>query len=332
VDQHFVTRFYLKGFCDPIPSPRHGESLWECDLVDGTIRRRSPKRVATERDYYSFVDAAGVANHSIEEMLAALESRGAPVVAKLRAGNLVVTPDERGQFILFVAFLIVRVPSFRNYLEEATGKLGESLLRVSAQHPEYFTRTMRKAMAAAGEEITDAKIEETRQLALDPGKHFKISGTRESSLAHALKVAMKIVQPLLRMDWELLAAPGGEHFISGDTPVTWRNPHVPEHLGGLGMPGTELSLPLGPAVCLVAKRKAQTAVTQVGDDCVRDLNRERVRHADRFVYADSEGAAREAMQTYATLRAEGIAHAPPFRFILLEDGRWPTAVRSQRLP
>jgi hypothetical protein len=333
VNQHFVTEFYLKAFCDPVRSPRHGASVWEVDMLAGSVRRKPPKRVATERDYYSFIDPTGEINHQIEEMLSAVESRAAPLVAKLQLTKLDLTEEERSGVAVFVAFLMVRVPAIRGYIEEAWGKLGESLLRLSARHPEHFKQTMTKALTAAGQPpLSKAETERMRQLALDPAKHFTIKGRPEASLAQALEMVIRIAGLLFEMRWELLAVTGSERLITGDMPVTWRDPTGPKAFGaGLGMPGVELSLPLSPSVCFVASWKGRPGVSVIRQDRVRDLNRERVRHADRFIYTASEAAAYRALETYAALKADGQAHATPVRVILFEEGRWPTAVTSPRL-
>jgi hypothetical protein len=329
MDQHFVTRFYLDAWCHPIPLPRHGRSLWECDLVERKTTRRPPKKVATEMDYYSVVTGDGTVDHGVESLLSIVESKGAPVVHKIRAGNFALTAEEREDLSLFIGFLVVRVPSLRNYMERAVGLAGESTIRVMAQHPEYFRRMVRKAMAAAGEEITEEEIEEARKAGLEPEKHFIVRGTRDFSLAQALKLAMTPVRYIHGMNWEFLVATGDVRFITGDTPLTWRNPNCPPPLGGLGIRGTEVTLPLSPTVCLLAKRDGATGVREVGDESVRDLNRERVRHADRFIYAPNETEARTAMETYKVLAASGDAHVPPFTMMIFEQGRGPIVVRGR---
>lgn len=114
--------------------------------------------------------------------------------------------------------------------------------------------------------------------------------------------------------------------------MTWRDPSAPKYFGaGLEMPGVEVSLPLSPSVCFVGSWKGLPGVRVIGNDRVSDFNRERVRHADRYVYASSEHAARAALETYARLRADGQAHATPVKFILWEEGSWPTTVTSPRL-
>lgn len=329
MDQHFVTRFYLDAWCHPIPLPRHGRSLWECDLVEQKTTRHPPKKVATEADYYSSVNADGTVDHGVESLLSIVESKGAPAVQKVRAGDFALTAEERKQLSLFIGFLVVRVPSLRNYMEQSAGLIGESIMRVMAQHPEYFRRMTKEAMAAAGEEITEKQIERTRKAALEPKKHFIVSGTRDFSLAQALKLAMTPVRYVHAMEWEFLVATGNARFLTGDTPVTWRNRNFPPPLGGLGIRGTEVSLPVSPTICLLAKQDGATSGREVDDETVRDLNRERVRHADRFIYAPNEAEARIAMETYKVLAANGDAHVPPFTMMIFEQGRGPIVVRGR---
>lgn len=214
-----MTEFYLKVFCDPVLSPRHGRFLWEVDVLTGAVRPQPPKRAATERDYYSFIDPSGALNHDVETMLSAVESRAAPVVTKLRYTRRDLTSEERSAVALFVAFLMVRVPAIRTYLEVALGRMGESKLRLAARHPEHFKRTMKARLAAAGKErVSDAEIEETWRLSVDPAKHFEIRGTPEVSLGLGLRTVIRLAELLFEMRWELLAVSGRGRPSPGTCP------------------------------------------------------------------------------------------------------------------
>jgi hypothetical protein len=286
------------------------------DTTEGRVKRRSPRKAARQANYYSAADADGALNHDVERLLSRIESNAAPVLAKLRRGDFALTEDERAHLALFIGFFIIRVPSTRNFLEETMGKIGEVMMEVMARHPRGFERMVRQVPELR--DITREEIEEARRAGLNPAEHFIIRGTPESSLSTGLRVATALALEIWRMRWEILMAEGGEHFITGDTPVTWRNPAARPLFGpGLGMPGTELSLPISPYLCLRGERRAGPGATKVGDDRVQDLNRERVRHAHRSLFADSAAAAEWAQKLYVNLRASGEAHARPFSFMIL---------------
>ena len=79
--------------------------------------------------------------------------------------------------------------------------------------------------------------------------------------------------------------------------------------------------PISPSVCLRAWWKDSQDVVEVGDSEVARVNRERVRFAEREVFASSESAAQTALQVYAELLEKGEAHANAISLMLIEgDG------------
>src|SRR5438034_571990 len=168
-------------------------------------------------------------------------------------------------------------------MERAAGKLGESMIRTISRHPKYFRRIVREAGI---DTMTEAAIEDARVRGLEPERHFVVRGTEDFSLGQALKLALTPARYIKDMCWELAVRAGPEQFLTGDVPVTWRNPHARPPFGaGLGVRGTEVSFPISPNICLLAARVGAEGVRDVPADVVCDLNRERVRHAARFVFA-----------------------------------------------
>ncbi len=315
MDQHTVTRFYLEAFCDPVTPERQ---VWAAHLQTGTFKRRSPRKVATEIDYYSRTLPNGGVDESAEQFLGLLESNAAPVLRKIRGGHFALTDDARHHLAVFVAFMMVRVPSFRNYLEEAVGKAAEALLRTAAQHPDYFEKQF--LVDPKGDVRTPEQVEALRQRALNAGTDIIVRGTRDLSLGYAFKSALLPVCILSRMRWQFLVSKE-EPFITGDTPVTKRNDRIrPPGAPGLGLRHTEVTFPISPYICFRAGWTEGPPIVEVGTDRVVDLNRERVRYADKFVFASSEQGARSACETYAELRERGDAHARAISLMLIEEG------------
>lgn len=283
------------------------------------IKRRAPKNAAVKADYYSIRRDDGTVDDRAEKLLSLVESKGVPVIVKVRHGRFELPPEEREHLALFLGFLITRTPGFRDFMERAAGKIGESMMREMARHPDYFRRVAREAV---GEEISDEQLEDARVRGLKPAAHFIIRGTPEFSLMQAIVQALTPARIILDMRWQFVITPGPEHFVTGDVPVTWRNPNTRPPLGaGLVLKSTELSFPISPEICLLGTWTGGEGVRDVGAEVVRDLNRERVRHADRFIFSCSEDGARVAQGMYDTLREEGGAHAVPFASFVSEEGQ-----------
>jgi hypothetical protein len=80
MDAHFVPEFYLKGFTDPDTPAGHKPYLWIYKIDERRWRKRAPKNVATEPDYYTFMDRDGNRQDNVEGFLADLEGRTATVI------------------------------------------------------------------------------------------------------------------------------------------------------------------------------------------------------------------------------------------------------------
>jgi hypothetical protein len=316
MDQHYITRGYLSGFCDPETPERQMPWIWIGHLQEGRVTRRAPKNVATRPNYYS-VERDGRAEHAAEQLLSTIESNGVPILRKIRSGQFALSDEERAHLALFMGFMVTRTPGFRGFMERAAGKHAESVMRVMAQHPEYFRRTARAAAEAAGHSVTDEQIERARLSGLAPERHYIVRGTVEFSLAQALKLAETPGREMLAMRWHFAVTPAHEPFITSDAPVTWRHP---SGVAGLRRRRTEMSFPISPQICLNGTHTEPEGVQDATPERVRDLNRERVRFADTQAFANTEAAGEQAVKTYGVLRDAGQAHASPFRLFVVEEG------------
>lgn len=286
---HFVPKFYLKSFCET-PTPQGQEPwLWITDLEGCSVARRAPKNVATQTDYYL--------NGEIEQALAQLESETTPVISRLLAGEFDLSWEDRGRLAFFMAYFIVRVPFFRNMIEEKIGDVGKMTLMMSAQHPGYFARTMREAHKGK-RGFTDKEIEDLRQWALKG--EYSVRGTSPLSLSLGMTGLPKELATIVHeMKWAYLQTSGTEEFITCDNPVSWFDPTPrPGFYGGHGllMKKVELTFPLSPQLCLLGTWEWKTGPVQVPRPVVEELNQRRVGYARRFVYAAREKDAWQALE------------------------------------
>src|SRR5262249_27701740 len=114
-DQHYIPRFYLKGF-----TGKEGK-LWVCEKFC-PIRESKPKHEAHRPDYYTHAEH-GQRDEIAENALEAIESRAAPVIRKLASPFFSPTLEQMGHVYLFLAFMFVRVPSWREHLDKLFGKI-----------------------------------------------------------------------------------------------------------------------------------------------------------------------------------------------------------------
>ena len=316
MDQHTVTRSYLAAFCDPgLSRP----SVWVVDLRQNKIRRAAPRNVATEIDYYSRTLPDGTLGDGVEKVLARVETETAAIIKKLRAGDFSLTGDDRGILAIFVAFMLVRVRAFRLCVESAGAEVMTAYLRMSAGQPDYFEEHFIRRHGLA---MTPERAAEYRQAV----SQATVTVDHESSLRYILQSALVLESILSRMGWTFLVAKGVP-FITGDTPVTKSSAKVDlRRPVGLSDSDIEVTFPISPSVCLLARWANDLRVRQVGDAEVARVNRDRVRYAHEQVFASSEAAARSARTIYTKLRDRGEAHVKPVTFMIAEGDRAPRPV------
>lgn len=190
-------------------------------------------KVAKERYLYSFVGEDGNYNFEIEEMLADLETRAKPILAKLNdsRGPLYITAEEKVLLSTFISFQAVRTPAFIKTIQDVVAGFMEIYASTFAQNQEAFAAAVEKMKKVDPENFgdeTDAK--DLRKFILDG--EYEIQPKWDYSKAHALK-AWDHVLPCILMKKIGVLRVDGEAFITSDHPVTLvRDPKAPPLYGG----------------------------------------------------------------------------------------------------
>jgi hypothetical protein len=169
--QHYIPRFYLKGFTD-----RDG-ALWVYERFK-PLRESKPKYEAQKPDYYTDVDD-GQRDETAEGTLQEIESRAAPIVRKLANFDFMPTPAQMGHVYLFAAFLFARVPSWREHLDKLFGKIVKERQLDHARDKELFHKRCADMERETGEPL-NIDYETLRQEILKG--EFEISQTTASNL------------------------------------------------------------------------------------------------------------------------------------------------------
>jgi len=293
VDHHFVPQFYLRSFCDPAVPEGQQPWLWVADLKERTVERRAPKNVGKRANYYTFLDSSGARSGLGEQVFSQMESTSAPIVQKLLRGDLNLSGQERADLLFFMAFFATRVPLFRGHIEDFLGELGQRILLTCAQFEGNFVRQ-------EVEEISQALLDRTEK---------PIRGSPPASLWLGIKAANDPIYPIFsEMKWVFLRSPVGHRFMTCDSPVSWVDPtpRPPFYAGhGLAMKNVEVTFPVGPRLSLLGTWEGPTGVIDVRPTTVWELNRRKIAFAHTEVYADSDQAARLALEIRQGIKDEG---------------------------
>ena len=144
-DQHFIPNFYLKGFTDK------SKSLWVYERHK-PLRQSKPKEEANRPDYYTLNESTE-RDDTVERALSRIESVAAPIVRKLVTPQYVLTPENAGDLLLFVAFMFARVPAWRENLDKVAAQTAKKMHVDFARDKETFHRI---CMKVAGEQGLDS--------------------------------------------------------------------------------------------------------------------------------------------------------------------------------
>jgi hypothetical protein len=178
-------------------------------------------RTAVIRHFYTLGRQTSNPSFAVEEHLAALEAKTAPILRTiLHARELPTDQQSRDTLQLFIATLMMRT---RHGLQVVQGYKEEVRLRNTDK---------------AGDEVTAADRD---LLAFDKER------TRELFARMTIRAAQPIGEILGRMHWRLLEAEAG-HFITSENPLVVYNEKATQW--GIGTPGTFIQLPLSPSLLL----------------------------------------------------------------------------------
>ncbi len=262
--QHYIPKLYLKGFTDK------QKRLWVCEKFKA-IRASMPKDEAHRPDYYTHAEK-GHRDETAESLLKVVESKAAPVICKLANPQYVLTPENAGRVIMFVAFMFVRVPSWREHIDTLAAQFALNRLLGTARDKDKFHRTCIELEKAKGESL-GVDFEELRQNVLD-GK-FGIMAT---------------------MGYQALYAPPGKFFVTSDSPVYTIQP---DGMGqatvgmGFGHDNVEVYFPLNKRACLTLKKGIEPQGRMIEVGRVDQINRMTMATAVQYLYS-SEGHRRIA--------------------------------------
>lgn len=258
---HYVPRFYLKGFTN-------GEHLWVHDCLKEKSFKSTPKSVANENEMYG---------GELEQQLAnQVEAPAIPAIEKIRAGEPLNTQD-REALARYIINLWKRVPKGRD--------------RVAARLPEV-AESVRNNLHSALDALALAEPEEAEKVVvrrdavdsiIDRYKETNPPGIWQASLVNGGTGLPEAT--LLGMDWHFLQSRNSE-FLTCDNPVFFFESE------GMANPQAELTLPISSNVCLWAHKLGakRPDFNEARPAAIKAINRRTAYNASRFVFSSRQEA------------------------------------------
>ena len=276
--QHYIPRFYLKGFTD-----KQGK-LWVCEKFK-PIRKSKPKDEAHRPDYYTHAEQ-GERDETAEDTLEEIESRAAPIIRKLANPAFRPTPQQMGHVYLFVAFTFARVPSWRENLDRIVARFAKDRQVNLAKDRAGFHRMCADMERDTGKPL-GMDIEDLRQYILK-GEYEVVQASRAFNLGSMFESAIDIAKHLNEFSYEVLYAPAERVFVTSDSPVFTLLPEGGRQatIGmGFGWPRVQVHFRLNKRACLRLKKGIESARLQISEQQLEQINRITMLNATQHLYS-----------------------------------------------
>jgi len=278
--QHYLSEFYLRGFVDPYNKPY----VWLYEKGNKIIRKASPKDLCVLKEYYSFTTPEGEKDsESFENFLAMIETKVAPIFKRIEIGEI-PEEDERWWFSFFIAFMMTRVPNYRDNVENAVADFIRKFSKICASNPESFKFSVEQFEREKGKKL-DKPPEELRKYIL--GGNYNIVVNPQLSLGMTT-VACDLAPLFYHMKWQFLRATDKYGFVTCDNPVYRFDPNPgPPPFDGVGLlnRNIEVTFPVSRDLTILGTWEGVEKYIQTNNNQVKEINRRTISSASRFVFA-----------------------------------------------
>jgi hypothetical protein len=281
VSQHTVSRFYLKQF-----TATNGDRiLWQYDKETQRLARKSPASATAEDHFYSVQRADGTWDDSIDDALQVGETRAAPAVRKLAAGNEIPL-GERDVVGAFIGLMLLRVQGLSEHADAVRGGLltvEETVRYVERNRAQFVGRS------------SDAKVDEF--LSEVKSRGYGVTVPRNFHLEGLLQRAARFAHDIKIMHWTVYFAARGSFFVTSDNPAFVRRPEFPmdPYLVGIERDdlGAELGFPLSRSSFLIASWNSGTgfSIEKASKTRTHELNRRTLLSANRHIFSPEKSEA-----------------------------------------
>jgi len=283
---HFLPRFYLEGFIDPNNKPY----LWVYEKGNPDIVKASPVDVAVQKHYYSITTEKGMRDsETFEDFFATLESDVAPLFVKLE-NKQSLNDDERKLVSLFLAFMMTRVPNFRNNIEETHSEIVKQVTMWLAKDPKRFQSIMEKYGKDAGDKI-NFPIDAIREFVLDDSR-YTVKTKPEFSLFMIMELSRSFAKVFYDMKWTFFPATDEYKFLTSDNPLFRLDPtYDPKSPYGVGLrnKNIEVTFPISRNMALLAGwNTIKERYSKTNSSMVRNINKRSIGSALQYVYASEK--------------------------------------------
>jgi hypothetical protein len=258
------------------------------DREKGQTRKSRPTAEAHARDFYRLDVKPGEDPFFLEKEFSSIEGGAAKAIRHISKFNSL--PDKSGMEHLlgFVGLMAVRTPGFRDQTTHFSENLAKLILKTAYADESRFASITARMKRENPEFVSDVSYEEARRF-IDEDR-YSIEPSQNHSIGLMLDSASTITACLLRRNWMLVIAHGGE-FVCSDNPVglCWSKKMSESgafYSPGFGMNSTEVCFPLTKRFGLIGIfEELPMALGTFDRKGVASFNNQTLSRSSRFTYS-----------------------------------------------
>jgi hypothetical protein len=265
--QHYIPQCYLAAWVDPAAPLTHEPYVWVFPALGGQGRRKAPKNIFRETDFYTIKDAERGLELVLEKGLSQLEQRFTSVRSAALARRLPVSASDRLSLCAFASAMRGRTKARREHTRtqwKAALDLGNSIREQALK----VTPEQRAAMASAvpGDPSRSLTRDDVQRIVDEP-------------IQTTLPARVQVETPfLMRFNLAILCASSSPGFVTSDDPCVR---HVPgaeplplnQRLSGVVHRDTEITLPVSPSQLMVLNLRGLDGYYECSEAGLASYNR-----------------------------------------------------------
>lgn len=261
-NQHIIPQCYLKQFVDPNTPSGQEPYVWIFDRGDKKGKKKAPKNILSETDFYTLKVEGGEKDYSIEESLSQLENEYSSVFEKKIKHKIPLNDYDHVVLCSFVAAMLERTQRQKENIEgffDQLIKIADDLEKAHGAKPKKSS------------ELKQAK-EDAHKLSM-------------------VQIIPKITQIPLKMNLAFFCASRRGSFIASDTPCFLFNEKLQWHrfyAPGLAQKHVEVRMPLSPEISIsFSWINNLRGYLEIDTDLIHECNRMIVGHSHEYFIANS---------------------------------------------
>jgi len=264
-NQHFVTEAYLREWCDPETPQGYDPYVWIVSKKDRIAKRKSPKKIFSETDFYTVTDSDGTRNVDLEKALQKIESNFIAVQRDKISRHMPLDDREMVVVSTFIATMFARVKHQRD------------------QQIEMWQELLGKINKAPKEVLTVLKETET---------YNRINNIKNQPLPYNIVNFANIAVPFFsRMSCEIIETETKPGFITSDNPCFIIDPAIytpnppMSWIELFSSPTVEILFPLSPQQLISLKPTGPDRYLSVDKvtEAIDEINKIIVGNSEEFI-------------------------------------------------